>query len=254
MDIRELVVKKREENLVPEDLKKRSFSLWEAILLFYLLFFIVGFGITIVTSDDFTMATSKSESCFAYITDVEEEAHWRYYKAYFTSEVDTFYTSFEVSDRSPLYKLAVKDSVEVTYSIKSPEVHRISGLEEGGYFMYAIFPVLLIVLIFLIPVVLSILRKRKIVKDRVSLWDKGELLLGTLAMVKSVKKLIPMLSLIEPRFEIVVDFEYESKSIRSKTIVQNAWLLEQLKRGETITLLVNPENPENIVAIEEFVY
>lgn len=252
MDIRELVEIRRKENRMPKELKKSSFSLFEIVAFIYFLLLLIVSGLSYLTSDSFKLATSETDECHAYITEIDEESpKRRYYYGFYTVDSDTFDLNFSLPGRSMRKGPAVNDSIKITYIVTDPEVHFVQRLKRNKNSFWPVLPLIVIMMACMLPFLISFIRNRKRIKERTKLWENGDLTLGTLVMVKKEKRVLPV---VVPKFEIVVDYEIGTEAKRSSTIVDNTWLLEQWRQGEIVTLLVDPQSPDKVIAIEEFVY
>lgn len=254
MDIIELVESKRTNNEIPKGMLRKTFGVGELVLFLYLGLFIFFFISIFLTSDEFKLATSKKKNTKAKITELKDEVvNWKYYSYEFITENDTIKEHFSISDKSPLFGLKVNDLIEVEYVISKPNIHRIIALKDDSIF-FAFIPIMLIIIVLIIILLILFLKKVKISNKNAKIWKDGIVMTGKLVFVEKENTFLAFSKEMGFKNKAIIEYEIDHKHYRSTTIIKNTWLVSQWKQGETVTIMVDKDDKEKIVAIEEFVY
>lgn len=255
MDIIELVESRRNNNEIPKGMTKKTFGAAETVILFYIAILLLIFTGTFFTSKEFKLGISKKEITNAVITETKDEAtNWKFFLYAYTVEDDTIKYNFDVSIRSSLYKLRVGDSIKIEYAINNPRLHKIVDLKDNNNMFLEFLPMLIIFLIFAITLSVFLIKKIKIKSKQLTIWQNGMVVIGKLIFVEKESKFFNLSTEIGFNNKAIIEYEIDNKVIRSSTMIKNLWLVSQWKQGDTVTIMVDKDDKEKIVAIEEFVY
>lgn len=241
MDITHKIEEQRNSDNIPREMKRLFPSLGVKLLLGFSIFSIV------------TMLIFSLYAMFAYGRDESTQG--------IVSQVDYYYDTipqiaYEFSIGTDVYKdsislgygesnLNVGDTVKVSYNEKNPLNNRIDAdpfMDSSLSFLFPLsFNIVFWMLIVIIPVSNAYRKRNKVLK----LWKNGKTLLAKLIHIKRVAG--------NKKWRVTVEFEYNGKSIETEIVTVEDWFVNQWKREEVITLIVDENEPENVLLVEEYI-
>lgn len=177
------------------------------------------------------------------------------------SQIDFYYdtipqVSYEFSIGSAEYKdsvtlgygesdLDIGDTVQVSYNEKNPLINSIDEdpfMDNSLSFLFPLsFNIIFWLIVVIIPVSNGFRKRNRVLK----LWKSGKTTLAKLIHIKREAG--------NKKWRVTVEFDFNGKKVESEIVTSEDWFVNQWKREEVITLIVDENEPKNVLLAEEYI-